>query len=490
MPGPKIYCACGSKKQQKEGGVTYLRPCFWFQVNNGCHAPVGTGRFGQLHPLCFLALAFRGLLQHAPSQALFEVKFREFLHRFVEEYPTKRAFLDLIPSLAATPVTKPIPVQFNPVEYLSGGTLPPVYPDSIMEVILSALQEIIPDATLADINQNDFSGSYLSFYMTANSNCSPCNTQFVDEMRGVEGHVRQETRDAGLAHNANSQNKGRCPSTSIGRQNISSRKHARTLRCRREIALMLARTFAASNLPFDRSKLLEKDPNTLPDNLKIVVKNELGIDENWKPRDGVYLIDGTGDEDDAFKMAIARDVKNGLILSEALLKEADKYASHFTLTKPSHMKLVNNHPGILVAAATLKEKTNLFQNEPSKPHDTDVWLVMDWTDGFEHIRVKHFGRNGRLPLGLKIYVNVFYPTNVFYKKLRSFLVTNPYGAKMCVPNHAMSAIIPELAIGDVWLELTYRGKDVEPDIVVLDWNPPTTLEDFDELNLTDPPAQN
>jgi hypothetical protein len=83
----------------------------------------------------------------------------------------------------------------------------------------------------------------------------------------------------------------------------------------------------------------------------------LSIDEN---SNGVYVAAGTTEEYHPFKLDIAQQVKNELILSEAILKAGSKYASYFTLTHPLEMKLVNNHPGILVAAKTLKDKTNLF----------------------------------------------------------------------------------------------------------------------------------
>jgi hypothetical protein len=80
--------------------------------------------------------------------------------------------------------------------------------------------------------------------------------------------------------------------------------------------------------------------------------------------------------------------------------------------------------------------------------------------GFEHIRVDNFGRHQLIPVYTKIYVNIFYPDNVFYKKLKCHFITDGSGNVCCPSNHAMSARIPEMAIGDVWLEITCRGPDV------------------------------
>jgi hypothetical protein len=102
--------------------------------------------------------------------------------------------------------------------------------------------------------------------------------------------------------------------------------------------------------------------------------------------------------------AIADQVKRGLILSEAILKTGTRCASHMTLTHPFDMKRVNNFPGILVAAKTLQEKTDLFQGKKLKTLDCDLWFTMAWAPGFEHIRVSKYGPNGRIPVGTKIYV--------------------------------------------------------------------------------------
>jgi hypothetical protein len=59
----------------------------------------------------------------------------------------------------------------------------------------------------------------------------------------------------------------------------------------------------------------------------------------------------------------------------------------------------------------------------------------------------------------------------------------------CVRNHAMSARIPEMAIGNVWLELTWRGQGVAPEIDTIKWNPPTVEVNFDKQIITDPPPR-
>jgi hypothetical protein len=124
--------------------------------------------------------------------------------------------------------------------------------------------------------------------------------------------------------------------------------------------------------------------------------------------------------------------------------------------------------------------------------DTDVWVTMAWLVGFKHIRKKHFGRLGVLPLGLKIYADIFlYPDNVFYKKLKCHSIEHKSdnGTVFCVPNHAMSARIPKMAIGNVWLELTSRGPGVVLGIDTIEWNPPTVEANFDKQIFADPPAR-
>jgi hypothetical protein len=101
---------------------------------------------------------------------------------------------------------------------------------------------------------------------------------------------------------------------------MNSRQSAKALRGRRDTALGLVKAFLSSNQAFDLSNVLEQDPNTLQDNLKNAFKDELGIDENWVPRDGVYVGRRKNEEDAAIKLSIARAVRGGLIGSEAILK--------------------------------------------------------------------------------------------------------------------------------------------------------------------------
>jgi hypothetical protein len=94
---------------------------------------------------------------------------------------------------------------------------------------------------------------------------------------------------------------------------------------------------------------------------------------------------------------------------------------------------------------------------------------MAWSGGYEHIRVDNWPR-GLIPVGTKIYANIFYPSNVFYRKMKCHCTgySGGRGAFMCAPNHEMSALIQDMAIGDVWLEITYRGPSVAPVIETLD----------------------
>jgi hypothetical protein len=422
-------------------------------------------------------------LRPADAQAHFETKLLEFLLRFVQEFPTVKSLLKLIPKVTAVPITRPNLVAFKPTNYLPANrTVPAMYSSDITQVILTAMKEIKRQATLAYIDQKSFGGTYTSFYIAANSQRSVPSTFFVDELRGVSVVLR-DGRRALYAENPPQRNYK--PMTNAMKERNNIRRNAKGIRGRSDIALGLAKAFACSNQPFDLSKVLEQDPNNLQDNLKNAFKDELGIDENWLPRDGVYVDRHKKVEDIAMKLNIARDVRSGLIVSEAILKGATKYASHMSLTHPYDMKLVNCHPGILVAAKTLQEKTDLFEGIKLKKFDTHVWVTMAWLVGFEHIRIKHYGHSGVLPLDLKIYANIFYPDNVYYKKLKCHFMKNIY----CVRNHAMSARIPEMAIGNVWLELTWRGQGVAPEIDTIKWNPPTVEVNFDKQIITDPPPR-
>lgn len=82
-------------------------------------------------------------------------------------------------------------------------------------------------------------------------------------------------------------------------------------------------------------------------------------------------------------------------------------------------------------------------------------------------------------------MNVFYPTNAFYRKMRTFLITTKQGSILYANHHEMSAIVDELSIGDVWVELTYY-KNAELTYQRLDWTPPDTTSGFDKLVLTNP----
>jgi hypothetical protein len=136
----------------------------------------------------------------------------------------------------------------------------------------------------------------------------------------------------------------------------------------------LARAYLASNAPFNHSNLFDVDPNKHESEKdKIDVKGELEIDENWTPRTGVYLLEESDDEDPKAIAAILHAVlHSGVIWAEAILNAGTKYALQLTLTHPLDMKLVNGFPGILVAAKTLQENSDLFQGKDLKVLDTCV----------------------------------------------------------------------------------------------------------------------
>jgi hypothetical protein len=77
--------------------------------------------------------------------------------------------------------------------------------------------------------------------------------------------------------------------------------------------------------------------NSRTEEKKTLFRNTFGIDKDWMPREGVY--------DDQGMSAIAKQVREGLILSETILKSGKYYALHATLTNPlgTEFKLVNDY---------------------------------------------------------------------------------------------------------------------------------------------------
>jgi hypothetical protein len=265
-------------------------------------------------------------------------------------------------------------------------------------------------------------------------------------------------------------------------------RRATTSRVRQEISLAIASTFEDSSHIWAFASIMKGDPNELPNEKKELFRIELCINKTWMPRNDVYFDRDTGADDDTVKLGIAQQVTDGLISSEAILKNGTKCALHFSLIHPNHMKRVNGFTGILVSALILKTETDLFRNKSLKQLDYDVWLTMDWSSGLRHIRVKNWGPTKQIPYGTKIYVNIFYPSNVFYKKMRCHFVVRKNGGILCAPNHAMSVRSQDIAIGDVWLEITFLGPDKELKIERLDWNPPPPKSIVGNLELTDPSA--
>lgn len=86
--------------------------------------------------------------------------------------------------------------------------MPQVYPDSVLQVILNAYQHIRPSATLADINQAEFGGTYFAFYQTANKTQSLSHTGFIDLMRGVSNNNRADKRAKQQEHYSTSDGGG------------------------------------------------------------------------------------------------------------------------------------------------------------------------------------------------------------------------------------------------------------------------------------------
>ena len=181
-------------------------------------------------------------------------------------------------------------------------------------------------------------------------------------------------------------------------------------------------------------------------------RKTIGIDENWMPREEVYDDQGTS--------AIAKQVREGLILSEAILKFEKHYALHATLMNPSEFVLVNDKEGILVAAKTLQERFGMFKNMQLKTFDTKVWCTMSLQCSINRVRVKNWGPLGMIPEGTVIYVALIYPDSIYYKNLASFGVGEP-NKQFFPPNHAMSAFYRNgmIMIPNAWMKFVYHAGD-------------------------------
>jgi hypothetical protein len=87
--------------------------------------------------------------------------------------------------------------EFRPTNYLPANRkVPALYPDTIMQLIVTALQAIKTGTTLGDIDQTSFTGTYIGFYYNIMKHGSKgqISTCFVDEMCGVTVAARVEKK--------------------------------------------------------------------------------------------------------------------------------------------------------------------------------------------------------------------------------------------------------------------------------------------------------
>jgi hypothetical protein len=97
----------------------------------------------------------------------------------------------------------------------------------------------------------------------------------------------------------------------------------------------------------------------------MLFKNEIGIDENWTPREGMCS--------DVKTSAVTNQVWGCLILFKAILQFGKHCALHATLTNPMEFKTVKGHRGIVIAAKLLQERAGMFVNVQLKTLDVHVW---------------------------------------------------------------------------------------------------------------------
>jgi hypothetical protein len=112
--------------------------------------------------------------------------------------------------------------------------------------------------------------------------------------------------------------------------------------------------FNASDEAFDPRCIIIDDVNERSQDAKMLLEEEIGVDDNWTPREGLHDTNKTS--------SITHQVLRGLIPSESVLKAEKHWALHLTLTGPSgrNFKSVNGHEGILVSAENHKRRPTCF----------------------------------------------------------------------------------------------------------------------------------
>jgi hypothetical protein len=463
MGGKKFYCICGGQKWDTIRGKRRLMPCYWRYQQCGSNAPVGTGQLGYLHPQCLIASGLFGLFDTA-TQTRFENGFREFLEKRARKYILLKALYNTIPSPVATRPNKD--ADFNPTRYTPNG-VPQSFSEGIMQIILTACQLISSSTTLDDLDSGrTFNGTLRGLW---NTMYMEDKYPFIDEMRGITQAKRTETKEVHAAFNETQpEYKG-----AHDKERINSREIAKRRRIKHEIANLVAGTFQVSDQEFDSDRLLMADPNfDHTDQAKALFRIELGIDENWTPREEANY-------NAAMRASLTHQVVHkGLILSEAILQFGQHYALHGTLTHPlgPMWKKINGHQGILVAAKTLQERAGMFPDVELKKLDTCVWFTLCLKGVINRTRIKNWGKTNPIPEGTIIYVALIHTESVYYQTLETFA----HPRMGCAPHHEMYAIhnCGPFVIPSQWVKFVYH-KDIAPTFEKLPYTQPNvTSEDF------------
>jgi hypothetical protein len=290
---------------------------------------------------------------------------------------------------------------------------------------------------------------------------------FIDEMRGVTQAKRTATREEHADSNETQPDR----KGAFDQEKINARAVAKRRRIQLDIAIVLAGTFQASDNELDCDRMLMDDPNKRTDQAKTLFRNELGIDENWTPREAKC----NDQMRDRFAQQVLRD---GLILSEAILKHGLCCALSGTLTHPlgSEWKKINGHQGVMVAAKTLQERAGVFPGVQLKKHDAANWFTCCYEGVINRIRVKHWGNDTPIPDGAIIFMAVVHAESVCYQNLEMF-GEHAFG---CNPNHAMCAIHNggPFVIPSHWVKFEHR-QGIAPALDKLPYTQPNvTGEDF------------
>jgi hypothetical protein len=171
-------------------------------------------------------------------------------------------------------------------------------------------------------------------------------------------------------------------------------------------------------------------------------------------------------------------LRDGLILSEAILQFGQHCALSGTLTHPlgPEWKKINGHQGIVVAAKTLQERAGVFPGVKLKKHDTANWFALCLEGVINRVRIKHWGHDTPIPDGAIIFMAIVHTESVCCQNLETF-GEHAFG---CRPNHAMCAIHNggPFVIPSQWVKFEHcRG--IAPTLEMLPYTQPNvTGEDF------------